>query len=447
MGERFMADPYVLEDGARIAVIGGGPSGSFFSIFALRMAKMAGKRISLIIYEPKDFRKDGPAGCNRCGGIISELLVQTLAVEGISLPDTVVQRGIDSYNLHTNHGSVYISSTAHEKTIATVYRGGGPKGITGKGKESFDNFLLALAIHEGAEHKSIKIDRIEYKNQKPVLFSKGHALDTPDLVAGAIGVKSQTSKLFEDMGFGYKRPETVTAAIMEIEMNSDSIAERFGNSVHLFLLPIKDVKFAAMIPKGTYVTVCMLGKNLNQSSMNEFIDNEVVRTVLPKSLNYTVGCRCLPKMNVKAAKVPFTDRVVLFGDAGSSRLFKDGLGAAYIMGKAAAKTAVLYGVSKEHFRNEYYPVYQSLIIDNWFGEVLFTTTDVFKRYRPLTKSMLKVVQQEQQDSGDLRRLSSILWDMFTGNERYKDIFRRAVDVPLFVHLLKHIPGSLLRRDA
>lgn len=35
------------------------------------------------IYEPRDFTKPGPAGCNMCGGIVSESLVQALAVEGV----------------------------------------------------------------------------------------------------------------------------------------------------------------------------------------------------------------------------------------------------------------------------------------------------------------------------------------------------------------------------
>ena len=78
-------DEYILGDKANIAVIGGGPTGSFFSIFALKMAKMVGKELNITIFEPKDFTKDGPGGCNKCGGIISELLVQTLAVEGINL--------------------------------------------------------------------------------------------------------------------------------------------------------------------------------------------------------------------------------------------------------------------------------------------------------------------------------------------------------------------------
>jgi flavin-dependent dehydrogenase len=431
-----MADPYVLEDGAHIAVVGGGPTGSFFSIFALKMAKMVGKEIHVRIFEPKDFTKDGPLGCNRCGGIISELLVQTLAVEGINLPDTLVQRGINSYKLHTTRGSVFIDTPAHEKTIAAIYRGGGPKGIIGKHKESFDKFLLDLAVSEGAVHTSVKVDHIENSNGRPVLFSKDQKLMEADLVVGAIGIKSQTSKIFEDMGFGYKKPETVTAAIAEIGMDENIIAEYFGNSVHLFLFPIKDMKFAAMIPKGTYITVCILGKNMNTDSVNAFIRHPIVQSVLPQKVPYKIDCRCLPKMNVKAPNVPFNDRVVLCGDAGSTRLFKDGLGAAYLMGKAAAKTAVLHGVSKKHFRDVYYPVYKSIIIDNWFGRALFLTTDVLKNNMLMTKSMLEVVQKEQGDPAHPKILSSVLWDMFTGNERYKNIFRRAMSLPMLYDLLK-----------
>ena len=56
-----------LEDGAKVAVIGGGPTGTLFSIFALKMAKMVELELDLTIFEPKDFSKQGGAGCNRCG--------------------------------------------------------------------------------------------------------------------------------------------------------------------------------------------------------------------------------------------------------------------------------------------------------------------------------------------------------------------------------------------
>jgi flavin-dependent dehydrogenase len=431
-----MENNHILHNGAQIAVVGGGPTGSFFSIFALKMAKMIEKSVQVAIYEPKDFTKDGPVGCNRCGGIISELLVQNLAVEGINLSDSVVQRGINSYRLHTQYGNVYIETPSKEKTIATVYRGGGPRGIIGSEKESFDRFLLDLAIREGAVHNRDKIDRIEYTNGRPVLYSDGEKLQEPDLLVGAVGVKSQTFKIFEEMGFGYRKPETVTAAIAEIHMDKSTISEYFGTSVNLFLLPVTDIKFAAIIPKGTYVTVCILGKNIDHTSVDAFIDHPVVQSVLPGKETYEIACRCLPKMNVRAPEVAFADKVVLCGDAGSTRLFKDGLGAAYIMGKAAAKTAILYGVSREAFRENYDPVYKNIVIDNRYGKVLFSVTDLHKKYGILTKGMLRVVRKEQADPAYPKRLSSMLWDMFTGNERYRNVFFRSISLPMVYDLFR-----------
>jgi flavin-dependent dehydrogenase len=440
-----MADSaqHPLQDGANIAVVGGGPTGSFFSIFALKMAKMIGKEITVTIFEPKDFTKDGPGGCNRCGGIISELLVQTLAVEGINLPDAVVRKGINSYRLHTNLGSVSIATPALEKTIATVYRGGGPRGTIGEDKASFDNFLLTQAIREGAVHRTQRIDRIERKNGKPVLFSKNSEIMQADLVVGAFGINSTSGKIFEDLGFGYREPSNVTAAIAEISMAEDVVAEHFGNSIQLFLLPDKGIKFGAMIPKGPYVTLCILGTEVGPKTVDDFMNKPVVRAVLPKSAPYSVACRCLPKMNVGAPRVPFSDGVVLCGDAGSTRLFKDGLGAAYIMGKAAAKAAVFEGVGAHDFEKNYLPVYKSIIHDNYFGRALYFVIDRYRKTAVLTKAMLRVVEKEQGDPGNGKILSSILWDMFTGNERYKNVFFKSARLRMHIDMWEGVIKSLI----
>jgi hypothetical protein len=117
-----------LESASRAAVVGGGPAGSFFSYFLLEMAQRIELEIQVDIYEPRDFSLPGPGGCNMCGGIVSESLVQSLAAEGIRLPATVVQRGIDSYVLHTDVASLRIESPRREKRIAAVYRGAGAPG-------------------------------------------------------------------------------------------------------------------------------------------------------------------------------------------------------------------------------------------------------------------------------------------------------------------------------
>ena len=87
---------FKLQDGSRVAVVGGGPAGSFFSYFLLKMAAAIDLDIEVDIFEPRSFKYCGPAGCNHCGGIVSESLVQILAAEGIVLPSSVVQRGVES---------------------------------------------------------------------------------------------------------------------------------------------------------------------------------------------------------------------------------------------------------------------------------------------------------------------------------------------------------------
>jgi 2-polyprenyl-6-methoxyphenol hydroxylase-like FAD-dependent oxidoreductase len=143
VAKQALADssPYALEDGSKIAVVGGGPTGSFLSIFALKLAKMIDKKLNITIYDPKNFSKDGPAGCNKCAGIISELLVQTLAVEGINLPDSVVWKGINSYQLHTTKGSVSIATPSFENTIAAVYRGADQRALSANIRRASTTFF------------------------------------------------------------------------------------------------------------------------------------------------------------------------------------------------------------------------------------------------------------------------------------------------------------------
>src|SRR5512146_1713660 len=141
-----------LDHGSRVAVIGGGPAGSFFSYFLLDMVERIGLKIHVDIYEPRDFGVPGPAGCNMCGGVIYESLVQNLAVEGINLPPTIVQRGIVCNMLHLDIGSAQIQTPRREKRIATTFRGTGPRGLMEFKGVSLDGYLMRAAIAKGARH-------------------------------------------------------------------------------------------------------------------------------------------------------------------------------------------------------------------------------------------------------------------------------------------------------
>lgn len=121
-----------LEDGSTICVIGGGPSGSFFSYFALTQAKRFGIDIKVDIYEAKEFNCLGSDGWNHCGGIVSESLIQMLPTEGIVLPSEVIRKGIESYTLHLEQGSSVIDAPHNEQRIAAIHRGLGPKSCKSK---------------------------------------------------------------------------------------------------------------------------------------------------------------------------------------------------------------------------------------------------------------------------------------------------------------------------
>jgi flavin-dependent dehydrogenase len=230
-----------LRDGSRIGVIGGGPAGSFFSYFLLDMADRIDLKIEVTILEPKDFNRSGPHGCNKCGGIISETLVQHLAAEGINLPSNIVQRGIDSYVMHTDVGSTRIETPIHEKRIGAVHRGCGPRG-TLKGKwESFDGFLLNSAVEKGAKVSQARVESVQLKNGIPQLeINDGTQVTTDqfDLIAVATGINTSQIKNLDSLTQHFKTPVSTKTFIKEFELEYDVVEKYLGNAMHVFLLNV-----------------------------------------------------------------------------------------------------------------------------------------------------------------------------------------------------------------
>lgn len=415
-----------LEDGSRVGVIGGGPAGSFFSYFLLRMAESVGLELAVDVYEPRFFTHRGPAGCNHCGGIISESLVQMLAAEGINLPPTVVQQGIDSYVLHTDQGDVRIHAPRDEKRIAAVYRGNGPRESERVEVAGFDRHLLDLTCSTGARVVRKLARSVAWVDGRPQVTSTDGSTAEYDLLAMAVGVNSQALRLFGDAVPGFSPPQTQHTFICEFRLGEELIRSWFGTAMHVFLLDVPRLGFAAVIPKGEFVTLCLLGDNLDDELVTSVLASPEVARCFPGGVLPPMACHCYPMINVDAAVRPFGDRLVWVGDCGVARLYKDGIGSAYRTAKAAARTAVFQGIGAEDFRRHFWPACRSLDVDNTIAKVVFGVTHLIQHSRVLRRGVVRMTAREQARADGSRPMSGVLWDTFTGSAPYRDILRRTM---------------------
>ena len=74
-----------------------------------------------------------------------------------------------------------------------------------------------------------------------------------------------------------------------------------------------------------------------------------------------------------------------------------------------------------------------IINDNHYGRLLFKVNDIISAVPILTHSHFTIA--EKKDSSAAKKVRSILWNMFTGNIPYKDIFKISLNLRLQLSLL------------
>lgn len=434
-----------LDDGARVAVIGGGPAGAFFAYFLLDLAHRVQRSIAVDIYEPRDFAQLGARGCNGCAGIVSERLMRTLAEDGIELPPTVVQRTINAYVLHMDVGSARITPPHQDTHIASVHRGAGPRELRGRAWVGLDAYVLELAQRQGAQVIRERVNEVAWKEDRPAIGPSADRLTPYDLVAVTSGVNSAVLKQFAEVIPGYQPPRTTKTYIREYFLGSATVDATLGNAIQVFLLDIPGLEFGMLIPKGEYVTACLLGEDMEGDLMERFLAAPEVRRVLPMLSADRPSCQCAPRINVAAAEHPYGDRVVFIGDCAATRLYKDGIGSAYRTAKAAAATAVLHGVGADDFRQHYLPACEAIERDNQVGRLIFAVVTQLRRHRFARHAVLQSILDEQGRPGRLRPMSAVQWDMYTGSGSYSQIARHLLDPRLLWSLVRGGWGAAVGR--
>jgi flavin-dependent dehydrogenase len=223
-------------------------------------------------------------------------------------------------------------------------------------------------------------------------------------------------------------------------LEQDTIDEYFNESMHVFLLNIPNVTFGALIPKENYVTLVLLGKNIDKEVVANFIESEQVKGCFPKNLrlDQAAPCKCYPFINIKGAVKPFSDRLVLIGDSASSKLYKNGIGAAYITGRAAANTVIFEGISKRNFQESYHPICRDIDRDNRVGKFIFFATRIIQKSALLKRGLLHMVTKEQKEEDAQKLMSEALWNTFTGSADYHNILLRFLHPLFLINFFKSI---------
>jgi flavin-dependent dehydrogenase len=413
-----------LENHSRVCIIGGGPAGSFAALQLLRLSKLNNLHLEVIIFEPRNFSRPGPSGCNRCAGILSSHLWSNLSELSISIPEEIVQADLQSYNIHFDHQSIHLNRPDPSRRIISVYRGGGPRLVQGDPEASFDQFLLSQAVRRGAVQVPHRVRDVQWEGQ-PVL-STATEIFRANLLVLAIGINSRSPM---GIGYNYRPPKTEVMA-------QDEVIRPTGwdsGEVNAYFRQPPGLRFGAIIPKGRYLNISLLGKGFTRNTVNEFIIAQNLTYLLQQDTPNSL-CGCNPRISVSTAHHYYGDRWVAVGDAAVTRLYKDGIGSAYSTSRQAMSVAMQVGISANAFHKFYAPACHSIDADNFYGLLLYRLWN-FILISPWILNIWKAaVQWEMSQPTHERRHTNILWGMLTGDEPYRQLFYRAINLIALLRL-------------
>ena len=431
MIERIMViEP--LKNRGRVGIIGAGPAGTLFALHLIRMGAETGRTFDITIFDNKLFTDTGARGCNMCAGAISNALFNNLADLRVVIPKDVLKDKVTGYVMHLR-GEAGVIDVDPSASIYTVFRSAGPVS-PGENIRGFDQVLLDHAIEEGVRFVNQRVKKVSAGSKEKISLAFGEEGKEweGDLLVGAFGVNS---RIGENLAVGYKPPKCWSACQTEIEVPEDFAERIIRNRIHIFSTANPNIKYVAFTPKGNFVTVTAIGKNVKRVDVENALKEEAIASYLPE--NYTCKCHCHPRIPVGIARDPFSDRFVIIGDAAASRYLKNGIESAFFTSEWAASTALHHGLSSDDFRRDYYSICRKVFSrDNVYGKILFSIYDLFSCSKTISRININMIREEQKKSHGSKVLSSVIWHLFTGDAPYAHILHEAFHPKLFVNFIK-----------
>ncbi|MCD4721335.1 MAG: hypothetical protein K8S13_15960 [Desulfobacula sp.] len=454
-----------LQDGSRIVVLGGGPAGAFFAIHLLRQAKKVHQNISVTIIDKRMALEPSRhihefKGCNFCAGIISPRLQKELVRSSIQLPSEVICEKFTHIWIHGLWKNFPFKVPAGQ-SIFSVFRGTLPSKREG-GTQGLDAFFLKKAVEQGADIINGEAQTIQYSpGNKPSVMIKPPLEDVftieSDFICICTGINSNPGKEFKEDRFWrsyqginplFTPPKLRPTLIFELKPGSRYLKKYMYKELYIIVSRAKKINLEhiALIPKGEYLTVALVGKSIDRASFPEDTA-QIIQTVMSLSRiqnilphitpeNTPIACTCYPYMAVAPCNGSFSDRIAMAGDALGARLYRDGLFSAFISARALAQTVIHKGVDKKSLSDGYGWVRRWLKTDNQYGKFVINVLQAVLKFPLLNRILYQTFATEMKfKQRDKWPLGGVLWKVGSGDADYKDVFKALIRGPVFLSIL------------
>ncbi len=449
----------VLENGSKVIVLGGGPSGAFFAIHLLSLARTAGKTIHVTIVDKRmGVSPDGQiretSGCNFCAGVISPRLNQGLKQYGIQLPESVICQKFTHIWIHGQWKNFPLK-VPRGSQVLSVFRGTLP-GKRGGHIRGIDAFLLENAMEQGARLVTARVRDLSYtRDGRPCA-----ELESPSgtrfplegdflCICTGIAPPSPLFKSFARLHPGFIPPGTRPALIFELNPGRKYLKKHMDRELYIIVsgTGALELDHAALIPKKEYLTVALMGKSIDKASfprdtariIHAFFSLEGVRHILPGLTpeNSPAACYCTPLMAVSPARMPYGHRMGMAGDAMGARLYRDGLYSAFTLTQELAAAVVHRGVDEKSLARAYETGGRWLHRDNTHGRQLMGIVQAALASRFLSRVLYQTFATEMKfRTMDQWPVGRLLWQIGSGAQDFTSLFRTLVSGPVIRSLAR-----------
>ena len=386
-----------LPDGFSVAIIGAGIAGPAFARRLLSSAVELGVRIKVtLISRPS---------CNYCGGLVTNLSLQTLRERYMYEPaPEVVLNEIDEVVLVNDGGSVGVSFDA---PLVSVFRTSrfGPMGLDEDFRQSILDGLPEraremLIVEQPAVATAVELPTKARRGVVTFVSAQETKTVQADLIVLASGFRSLQSKLLSSFreATGYRPPRLMSACVTEVDLSGSG-----GHALDRRILILNGIvkgAVIALIPKHeNWITIPALNKVLTFEDIRSVFAHPIVREYVQvddAESKLACGKICASDVFIGPARRFYGDGWVVLGDlSGYGRVLKDGYFAALLGAQLAADTVVHHGCSREDFARYYHARLKQFRRDNRMGVPLFALNILLARSGVFNRVIIEAMSGEK----------------------------------------------------